>query len=235
LRLAKAGMKVAVVARSLNEVDAVAERIHAGGGIAASAVCDVAKEPSVSDAIGLCIQRLGPIDVLVNNAGRAKSRAFAKLTLEEWQGTLDVNLTGAFLVTREVLPGMVARRWGRVVNIASTAGLRGCRYTAHYCASKHGLVGLTRALAVEFADRGITTNAVCPGWVQTEMLEAAVVNIAEKTGRGVQEAKDLLRKDMPTGRFVTPESVAELVAFLVSEHASEVNGATLTMDGGQLA
>jgi len=148
---------------------------------------------------------------------------------------LDVNLTGTFLCTRAVLPGMVERGWGRIINIASTAGLKGFKYTSHYCASKHGVVGMTRALALEVAGKGVTVNSVCPGWVETDMLHRTIGNIARKTSQDDAAARALLLKGIPTGRFVAPAAVAELVYFLASEDARDVTGAAMPMDGGELA
>lgn len=234
-RLAQAGHKVAVVSRSIDETDETAGFIHQGGGSATSAVCDVSDPDSVAFALGLCQERLGAVDVLVNNAGQAHSVPFVEMELADWKRMLDVNLTGTFLFARAVIPGMVERRHGRVINIASTAGLTGVRYAAHYCAAKHGVVGLTRALALETARSGVTVNAVCPGWVDTEMLAHSIDRIAEKTGRTGDESRERLLTDIPTRRFVTPERVAELVGWLASGPAADVTGAALTIDGGETA
>ncbi|MEW5852453.1 MAG: SDR family NAD(P)-dependent oxidoreductase [Myxococcota bacterium] len=235
LQLARAGCRVAVLARSLDEVDEVASIIHEGGGKALSAVCDVTNEDSITAAVEACTRRLGPVDILVNNAGQAHSVPLLKMSVEDWQRMINVNLTGTFLVTRAVLPSMVERGFGRVINIASTAGLTGYRYTTHYCASKHGVVGLTRALALEVASKGVTVNAVCPGWVETEMLQDTVRNISKKTGRGEENARETLLADIPTHRFVKPEAVAAMVAYVASDDARDLTGTTLTIDGGQLA
>jgi 3-hydroxybutyrate dehydrogenase len=235
LGLAVRGMRVGVVARSLDEVDDVAAAIHAAGGQATSCVCDVSNEESVRAAVARVADRLGAVDVLVNNAGVSHSVPLHKMELVDWQRMLDVNLTGTFLMTRAVLPSMLERGFGRVVNVASTAGLTGFRYTAHYCASKHGVVGFTRALALETAHKGVTVNAVCPGWVDTDMMDATVQNIADKTGKSPEDAREALVSRIPTRRMVSPEHVASLVAFLTSDAAGDVTGATLTMDGGETA
>lgn len=234
-QFAMQGYRVGVVARSLEEVDEVAGAIHAGGGISTSAVCDVSNEDSVAFAVESVEKRLGPVSVLINNAGQAASVPFSSMTVEQWRRMLDVNLTGTFLMSRALLPGMVTRGFGRIINVASTAGLKGFRYTAHYCASKHGVVGLTRALALEVAHKGITVNAVCPGWVETDMLAATVQNIASKTGTDEDGARALLLKGIPTKRFVSPASVASMVSWLASEGAKDMTGAALTMDGGETA
>jgi 3-hydroxybutyrate dehydrogenase len=235
LELAQRGFRVALLSRSIEEIDDVAGFIHQHGGQATSAVCDVSDAESVERAVAMCTARLGPVDVLVNNAGQSHSVPFSRMALPDWQRMLDVNLTGTFLMTHAVLDAMVERKWGRIVNVASTAGLTGFRYTAHYCAAKHGVVGMTRALALETARSGVTVNAVCPGWVDTDMLSATVENISEKTGKVEEDARALLLQRIPTRRFVTPERVASLVAFLCSVEAGDVTGAALTMDGGETA
>ncbi|MBI5496304.1 MAG: SDR family oxidoreductase [Deltaproteobacteria bacterium] len=235
LRLAAAGHKVAVVSRSLDEIDEVAALIHQGGGFATSAVCDVADPDSVEFALKMCVDRLGAVDVLVNNAGVASAVPFLEMSLSDFRRMLDVNLVGTFLCTRAVLPRMVERKHGRIINVASTAGLFGTRYTAHYCAAKHGVVGMTRALALEVARAGVTVNAVCPGWVDTDLLGSAVENISAKTGRTVAESREALLKGIPTRRFTSPERVAELVGFLASAAAADITGTTLTVDGGETA
>ncbi len=234
-RLAQGGYRVAVLARSLTEVDEVAGIIHAGGGTALSAVCDVTDPDSVDRALEAVTRRLGPVDVLVNNAGQARSVPFHRMTLKDFRAMVDVNLTGTFICTQAVLPAMLERKAGRIINVASTAGITGFRYVAHYVAAKHGVVGLTRALALEVAPKGITVNAVCPGWVDTDLLADTVNNIAQKTGKDVEAARASLMEGIPTRRFVTPEAVADLVAFLVSASAAHVTGAVLTMDGGETA
>lgn len=235
LRLAQAGMQVAVLARSLDEVDEVAGLIHAGGGRSMSAVCDVAQPQSVARAVEAVVRRMGPAQVLVNNAGITGSVPFLKMDLEQWRAVLDVNLTGTFLMTRAVLPAMVSAGTGRIINVASTAGLTGFRYVAHYVASKHGVVGLTRALALEVASKGVTVNAVCPGWVDTDMLAASVATVAEKTGKGTAQAQAALLARVPQGTAVPPRAVAELVAYLASEAAAHITGAALALDGGETA
>ena len=177
-------------------------------------------------------EQTGPVDVLVNNAGLAQGAPLARTTLEDWRAHLDVNATGAFLCTRAVLGGMIERGNGRIVTVASTAGLRGARYTAAYTAAKHAAVGLMRATAAEAAGTGVTANAVCPGWVRTDMLRRAVERIAATTDRDEEQAEAALIAQMPLGRAIEPEEVAFAVAFLAAPEAVAINGQTLVLDGG---
>lgn len=201
-----------------------ADRIVAGG----RDMLDVTDEA----AVGAFFEHVGPVDVLVNNAGVAEGAPLVRTTLESWRHHYDVNATGAFLCTRAVLPGMLDRGVGRIVTVASTAGLRGARYTAAYTAAKHAAVGLMRAVAAEVAGTGVTANAVCPGWVRTAMMERAVARIVEATGRDEQQAEAALVEQMPLGRALEPEEVAEAVWFLASPQAAAINGQALVLDGG---
>jgi NAD(P)-dependent dehydrogenase (short-subunit alcohol dehydrogenase family) len=191
-------------------------------------VCDVRNE----DAVTKLFERVGAVDVLVNNAGVAESAPLARTTLADWRRQLDVNATGAFLCTRAAVPGMVERGSGRVVTVASTAGLAGVRYVAAYTASKHAAVGLMRAVAAEVAGSGVTANAVCPSYVRTPMTERTLERISEKTGRSREEALATLEASTPLGRLLEPEEVAEAVWYLASDLAAAVNGHALVLDGG---
>jgi NAD(P)-dependent dehydrogenase (short-subunit alcohol dehydrogenase family) len=177
-------------------------------------------------------ERVGPVDVLVNNAGAAWSAPLDRTSLDDWCSHLDVNATGAFLCTRAVIGGMLERGNGRIVTVASTAGLAGARYTAAYAASKHAAIGLMRAAAAEAAGTGVTANAVCPTWVRTGMTRRAVERIVEKTGRSAEEAEASLITMSPLGRLLEPEEVAFAVEFLASPEAGAINGQTLVLDGG---
>ena len=189
---------------------------------------DVTDEQTVS----AFFEEIGPVDVLVNNAGVGTSAPLARLTLEDWSLHLAVNATGAFLCTRAVLAGMVERGRGRIVTVASIAGITGARYTAAYGASKHAAIGLMRATAAEVAGTGVTANAVCPGWVRTEMTSRSVDRIVAKTGLSVEQAEASLIAMMPLGRMLEPEEVAFAVEFLAAPEAGAINGQTLVMDGG---
>lgn len=174
-------------------------------------------------------------DVLVNNAGIALSAPLARTSDDDYERLMSVNLRAPFMLCRELMPAMAKNGGGRVINIASTAALKGFKYTSAYCASKHALLGLTRALAVEYAQKNITVNAVCPGWTDTDMLARSAQNISQATGRSESEARRVLADMNPMGRLIRPEDVAELCWFLCSDATAAVTGATYTMDGGESA
>lgn len=195
---------------------------------------DVTDEDKVRTGVAAVRAAFGPVDTLVNNAGEAPSAPFAKTDLAVWNKTLAVNLTGMFLVTKEVVPDMIAKRAGRIINIASTAGLVGYAYVSAYVAAKHGVIGLTRGLAVEFARAGITVNAVCPGYTDTPMFERAVDNIVAKTKRNRDDARATLAASNPQGRLVTPQEVAETVLWLAAPAASSITGQAIVVAGGEV-
>ena len=223
-RFARDGHAAAVVGRSHAAVTETADAILRSGGEAFALACDVSSRQDVGRAVALTEQRLGPIDVLVNNAGIAESAPFVSMDDEIWDRTLAVNLTGAYNCMRAIAPGMFERNYGRIINIASTAARTGFPYTAAYVASKHGLLGLTRAVAVEARGRGVTVNAVCPGWIDTDMTSRSIARIVEKTGRSSSEALRTLESMNPQGRLITAEEVAEVAAFLASPEAAGING-----------
>jgi NAD(P)-dependent dehydrogenase (short-subunit alcohol dehydrogenase family) len=190
--------------------------------------CDVTDETAVAEVFG----SLGEVDVLVNNAGVSASAPLGRTSTADWQAQLDVNATGAFLCTRAVLPGMLARDRGRVVTIASTAGRVGQAYTAAYSASKHAVVGLTRAVAAEVTGTGVTANAVCPTFVRTDMTAKNVRRIAEITGRSTEDSERVITGLSPLGRLLEPDEVAFAVQFLAAREAAAINGQTIVLDGG---
>jgi NAD(P)-dependent dehydrogenase (short-subunit alcohol dehydrogenase family) len=196
----------------------------------AKIVLDVADPESVAQAFA----HAGQVDILINNAGQAASSPFHRTDAETWQRMLDVNLSGTFHCTRAALPGMVEAGWGRVVNIASTAGLTGYRYVAAYCAAKHGVIGLTRALALEVATRGVTVNAVCPGFTETDIVKDAVSNIMAKTGRTEDQARADLAAGNPQQRLIQPEEVASAVVWLCQPASGSMNGQAIAVAGGEV-
>jgi NAD(P)-dependent dehydrogenase (short-subunit alcohol dehydrogenase family) len=232
LAFAREGAHVAVTARTGAELAAVAAEIRALGRGALAVPCDVAERAQVDDAVRQVVDGLGPVQILVNNAGMAVSAKLLDTDDALWERHLRVNLTGAFLVTRAVLPGMLAARWGRIVNIASIAGRQGYPYVAAYAASKHGLLGLTRALAQEVVTAGVTVNAICPGYVATELTWASARNIQKRTGRAYDEAVQSLAAHSPQKRLIEPEEVAALAVLLASDEARSVTAQAWNVDGG---
>ncbi|NCT85468.1 MAG: SDR family oxidoreductase [Comamonadaceae bacterium] len=222
-RLLADGMRVTLMGRSLERLQAQQTAL---GDVAIQA-CDVSDEAGVAAAFAA----VGDVDLLVNNAGQVESAPLHKTSLELWQRLLNVNLTGSFLCSRAVLPGMLVRRQGRIVNVASTAALKGYAYVAAYCAAKHGVLGLTRALALEVAAKGVTVNAVCPGYTETDIVAHAVDTIVAKTGRSAEQARAELARANPQGRLIRPEEVADTVAWLAS--AAGVNGQAIAVCGGE--
>ncbi|HEX5889629.1 MAG TPA: SDR family NAD(P)-dependent oxidoreductase [Pyrinomonadaceae bacterium] len=224
LLFAQNGARVAVAARTRDQVETVAQEI---GDNAVALVCDV----SNPDQVAGIFADIKP-DILVNNAGIAESATFVNTTDELWQRHIAINLSGTFYCTRAALPAMLERGWGRIINIASIAAKTGAPYVAAYTASKHGVLGLTRSLAMEVAARGITVNAICPGYVDTEMVSRGIETITSKTGRSAEEALEALKKMSPQNRLVTSEEVAALALLLASDEGRGINGQGINIDGG---
>ena len=232
LDLARAGAAVAVAARTRSEVESVARAIVAAGGQAVAVEMDVTDPDRVRAAFASAREALGGIDILVSGAGIAPTAPLARTTDAVWRQVLETNLSGTFYCLREALPEMTARGWGRVVHLASIAGKTGYPYIGAYAASKHGVLGLTKCAALEVATTGVTVNAVCPGYVDTPMLETGVARIVEKTGLTADEARRRLADMSPQKRLYTAEEVSALVLFLCSESAAGINGQALSIDGG---
>jgi NAD(P)-dependent dehydrogenase (short-subunit alcohol dehydrogenase family) len=232
--LARAGADLTILARSTARLDQQAAALRELGVQVTALECDVAEEASVRACFARARDALGDAYVLVNNAGMAEAAPFGRTSRELWDRTLAVNLTSVFVCTQQVLPAMLAARAGRVVNVASTAGLRGYKTMSAYCASKHGVVGLTRALAAETAKHGVTVNAVCPGYVDTEMTEHAVANVVAALGRTPDEARAMIVGTVPRGSLIQPAEVASAVLWLCRPEAAAVSGVALPIAGGEM-
>jgi 3-hydroxybutyrate dehydrogenase len=228
--LTAAGARVTVTGRSEAPL---AEAVKTGDA-AGFFTADVTDGPALCDSINQATTALGPVDILIANAGGALSAPFAKSGADVFGRMIDLNLMGTVNAIHAVIGGMAARGSGRIVAVASTAGLKGYAYVSAYCAAKHAVVGLVRALALEVARQGVTVNAVCPGFTDTALMRESVARVVRKTGRSPQEALAEFTRQNPQGRLIAPEEVAAAVVFLCSAAASSINGATLTIAGGEL-
>ncbi len=196
------------------------------------ASADMTSEKDIADSFAQAIKANGPVDILINNAGMGKSAPFHKMDLDFWKATLDLNLTGTFLCTKQVFDSMRERGYGRIVNIASTVGLRGYPYISAYSASKHAVIGLTRSLALEVVKKGVTVNAICPGYTETDLVSEAIENIVDVSGRDSTDVKSELENMSPMGRMVTPEEVAESAAWLCLPSSASITGQAIVVAGG---
>lgn len=234
LALAAAGADVAVAARSADQLEETTREIRRIGRRGEALVCDVTRRQDIDAVLAKLRASLGDPSILVNNAGIAAGAKLADTTDELWDRTIAVNVTGAFYWTRATMPIMLKAGWGRVINIASIAAKAAAPYMVAYAASKHALLGLTRAVASEVASKGVTVNAICPGYVDTPMTEGSIENIHARTGRSPEEARKILEGFSPQGRLMTPQEIASLVAFLCTDEARGINGQGIVLDGGGL-
>jgi 3-hydroxybutyrate dehydrogenase len=230
LAFAREGARTVVSARTEDQIESVSKEI---GNNALAIVCDVSDPASVKQMFSTAKESLGRgPDILVNNAGIAESAPLVHTDDELWHRHIAINLSGSFYCTRAALPSMIKGKWGRIINIASIAGKTGAPYISAYSASKHGLIGLTRSVALEVATLGITVNAICPGYVDTQMTTRAIENITKKTQRSSEEALEILEKTNPQNRLITPEEVAAVAMLLASEEGQGINGQAINVDGG---
>ena len=234
LSLASAGADVTVAGRSKSELEETRDRIRQSGGRSEAVICDVSDRGQVDAMFEQAKRTLGDPLILVNNAGIAASARLTQTTDEMWDLMLRVNATAAFWCMKAVMPAMLEAKWGRIVNIASVAARAGAPYITAYAASKHALLGLTRSVAAEVATHGITVNAVCPGYVDSEMTDRSTAYISARTGRTEEAARKLLENVSPQGRLMTVEEVAGLALYLCTEGARGITGQGIVLDGGSV-
>ena len=232
--LAAEGCAVAVTGRTLAPLEQVAEQVRSQGREALAVVCDVSQPAAVEALFRQVIESWGKLDILVNNAGQSHSELLVKLSFETWQRMLDINMTGTFLCSQAALRLMLPRKSGRIINVASTAAQIGYRYAGAYAAAKHGVMGLTRSMALETATSGITVNAVCPGWVESEMFQSALDNITAKTKMPEEKVREILAKESPQNRIIQPEEIAFAVVCLACDEARGITGQAIGVSGGQV-
>ena len=229
-QLERSGAQVTIMGRNAQKLEHAAESMEKAGVVS----IDVSDAKAVKQAFTKAVDAFGPVAILVNNAGIAETAPFQKIDLTLWQRVFETNVTGTFLCTQQVYDTMRKDNSGRIINIASTSGLRGYPYTAAYTASKHAVIGLTRTLAIECAGKDVTVNAVCPGFTNTEIVQVSIDNIVEKTGRSQDAALNEMTKYNPQGRLIEPYEVAEAVLWLCSDGAASVTGQSIIIAGGEI-
>jgi len=228
-QLAQAGMCVTLMGRDQEKLQATANRLRA-----TTQQVDISKPDDVQRGFAAAVQVNGPVTILVNNAGVVETSTFAKMSDELWNAMLAVNLTGTYLCTKSVVDSMSEAGFGRIINIASTTALKGYAYVSAYCAAKHGVLGLTRALALELAQKGVTVNAVCPGYTDTEMVSRSLDTIIERTSMDREQALTELVKGNPQGRLIKPQEIAETVLWLCNPNSASITGQAIAVAGGEV-
>ena len=236
--LAHAGAHLTLIGRSRDSLENIATELRALTRVHTEAV-DITNNAAVHTAMQAAEQALGPIHILVNNAGQASSQPFDKTDLAMWQSMITTNLTGTYSCTHAALPSMLKAASsgtpGRIIHVASTAGLQGYAYVSAYTAAKHGVIGLTRSLALELARKNITVNAICPGYTETDIVQSAIENIVAKTGKTPTQAREALADRNPQKQLVQPEEIAQAVLWLCGPGSAAINGQAIAIDGGELA
>jgi NAD(P)-dependent dehydrogenase (short-subunit alcohol dehydrogenase family) len=232
LALAQAGADVAVTARTSSEINQLVAEIHACGSRSLAVSCDVTDSEQVKHMTTTFMEGLGGIDILINNAGNAGSHKFSSHPDELWHRMLSINLTSVYYVTKAFVPSFIDQRYGRIINIASITSRVGGSYIAAYTAAKHGVLGLTRALAVELMPYNITVNAICPGYVNTPMTDGNVTNIATRTGMSESNAREALQNTNPQKRLIEPDEIAAIAIFLAQDVNRGITGQAINIDGG---
>ena len=228
------GMRIAVAARTESDIERVAAAIRARGGAALAIPCDVTKPDSIANAVAAVRREFGSITVLVNNAGAGESHKFIGHDDALWQRMIDVNLNSVYHVCKAVVPMMIEAKWGRIINIASVASKVGMKFIVAYTAAKHGVLGLTRALAVELVAHNITVNAICPGYVDTPLTDRTIANITTRTRLSAADARAVLERESPQNRLITSEEVAHVALMLAADSARGITGQAINVDGGQV-